>query len=1041
MTRALTSGEKTYLRSDGQHSRLYLAVFAPSTVFTAQVSATPSSVDELYEISYDNGSSGWANALIDQLIYVGSTAGAYDKGMARLRGTLSGVSGTMKVGEVSEINWANNDHITVVDEFPIAPRHLYITSGGTVYMDRDIAYSDQHQYPDPIPVLGPVLSVKIMTSHEITLSFDGSDSWTPDGGALTYSWSFPSAASTTGTSTATPTATYNAAGTYRYSCTVTRDYGGGHVKSFTAYRYIRIFNTTNDKAESQFTLESCSGSWDNQGWSFSIKMFANADRSTIRDRALVVLFADDWYGDTKVSIGPITDREEMVCLGWISGETIEWDKEIGAVTFQVEGPQFWIAQTQGFPSSLEDVQTTPTEWLDYQSLTFDAGMWHFMRWRCTVSRMMDFYKSGDTRGISLFNATGAQTLWAQINAEAEGTILAHPCCDRFGRLFIEIEPQLVPTGSRGSIPTIQTLLGEDLRRPISFERRVTPTTGLVDLSGIIYSAGSGSPRFSLAPGHIPKWWGANIDRRDRLALSSQAQANELCGLFLGWLNNEYPDFPLPMASNHRMTDICPHQYLDLTLSASDTVRGVAVNLTLIPRAVNYSYDTITGLLNVDIRTEATTVDTLADDGDIPESPPSPAPPPVPPVDTIPLPDLTAEWPMKVYCATKVVGVYYSSDFTGPDGTMPTWTKISSGLSTDTIHQFTTDRSESDKNERQFVIAEDSSGDLALYKRESQGSWTLVLDIGDCATITGITDTEAGASDAIHWVTVDEETARVYVLYMPMESSSHRLWVLWNDENGKPYDSGGVWSSAMPGGAANKPFRSSIPTGVVWSYNGDVVIFTQGEYKLGANPSTRGHIMYYATNPVPATTWSYTLTDTTSTSYSMQGMQNPFDATARGYAREFDSPDYELIEVDSGGDTLIEDGTDLNHYVHAWWFWSSALMRFVRAGNVGVDYPDLVETDDAFATTSDKYALPYYNIVGLARWVSSGDSDWIIYGANDCDGGQANTTQHHILVADAGGDGRATLTPKGGDNVGVSPYTSSIPETGDGIAWTGIQVAE
>ena len=79
MARALTDQELAYLRSDGQYVELYLAVHAPAQVFTAQVTDAPDSDDRVAEIAYTGGSAGFANALPDQTVYVGSEAGMHDK--------------------------------------------------------------------------------------------------------------------------------------------------------------------------------------------------------------------------------------------------------------------------------------------------------------------------------------------------------------------------------------------------------------------------------------------------------------------------------------------------------------------------------------------------------------------------------------------------------------------------------------------------------------------------------------------------------------------------------------------------------------------------------------------------------------------------------------------------------------------------------------------------------------------------------------------------------------------------------------------------
>jgi hypothetical protein len=68
------------------------------------------------------------------------------------------------------------------------------------------------------------------------------------------------------------------------------------------------------------------------------------------------------------------------------------------------------------------------------------------------------------------------------------------------------------------------------------------------------------------------------------------------------MNNRYPVISIPLASNNRAIDICPHQYVTLTLSAEDTERGIVWDVQkLIPRNVSFSHDS--GRLITDLSCE------------------------------------------------------------------------------------------------------------------------------------------------------------------------------------------------------------------------------------------------------------------------------------------------------------------------------------------------------------------------------------------------------------------------------------------------------
>ena len=64
----------------------------------------------------------------------------------------------------------------------------------------------------------------------------------------------------------------------------------------------------------------------------------------------------------------------------------------------------------------------------------------------------------------------------------------------------------------------------------------------------------------------------------------------MAGLLLGWKNNPFPNIPLKLCQNNRMIDICPNQFIDLTIDAADTPRGVGYDGKLIPRRAGLNYD-------------------------------------------------------------------------------------------------------------------------------------------------------------------------------------------------------------------------------------------------------------------------------------------------------------------------------------------------------------------------------------------------------------------------------------------------------------------
>lgn len=672
---ALSANELALLRTRKPAARtdLFIAVWPMfrgvkgdpfnAIVWTGRVDEPGGTVDDrLYEIDYDGGSGAadFALTLPDMTVYVGTTAGDDDLGRARLRGWAAGatgVAGTMLLGEMSEIVWQDDAYLTVIDDFNLWPRHIYIDSAGVVYMDRgyydevtasnvDGSYTDQHQYPDPVPVLGPDAIEWMPVTGNVRVYFDASNSFTLDGGALTYAWSFPGSVANGGLAVAATWAEYNAAAAYRADCAVTRNYPPA--KTFTGHRRILIFDPDNMPTV-KFELQDCAGDYSSGGWSYRVQMWDEATRAEIVDRARCVLFARDWFDNVEQSIGPLytdqhggrTLRANVVCSGWISGETIVWDNEQGNVTFDVQGPQHWFDQMTGFPHGVENSDGVPTAWFEFQNLQVRDGLWSFLHWRTTATRMMDIELTTDTREIAVFS-TPIGSLWEQLVAGSLPAILAPPVCDRYGSLIVEIPVNHEFTISRVGIPTVLAMTVSDWREQIDIERRIVEPRSMTDLSGVHYTdSTTAAAFFSLSYGHIPGRYG-KIGRQERLALfAAQATNNALAGLVQAEATMEYPAVDYRLSGNYRVVDIVPRHRISQTITASDTERGIVwTDKLLLPRSVSFLMQE--GAMLVDMTCEEETGQAQAVDGEPPpETPPPPILPPIEPIPPVEPPPPTA----------------------------------------------------------------------------------------------------------------------------------------------------------------------------------------------------------------------------------------------------------------------------------------------------------------------------------------------------------------------------------------------------------------
>lgn len=764
MTRAMTAPELAALRTSGQRTKLFLAVLKPNTVYTATLDAAPSSNDGVAEITFTGGAGTLADVKAGMTLYVGSTAGAYDLGMCRIR--KAPIAGTLYIGEISEIEWdaGGTIYLTVVDDFDLWERPLKLTSGA-LYADYDVAYSDQHTNFDPVPVLGPH-AVVWLTGATVNAQFDASGSWVIGSSISSYAWSAPGSSASSGMATATPTITYNAAGNYRVGCTVTAAKG----KSFTAWRYVFVFSAASMPA-TVFQLKSLQADYETGGWSFGLTMHDEAQLSELRERTLVVLFAKDWHGATEASYGPVTNRENIICVGRVAGESIQWDADAGTVEFMAYGPHYWLRRVNCSTGGLT-LDAGANAWNEMPALTVRRAAWHILHWLTTVTRCMDVTLTSDARYTNEA-LSPAPNPWEQIAELGMRFIFARPGCDRFGAFYLELEPQMVPLASR-TWATVMTITENDWSGMIDWKRRPVGETSEINLSGQEFnSSGSGVTRYSLSMGHVKARHG-RPEILDRVLTASQSQLNQLAGLLMGWRNNQNPEFTIDFAGGNRFVDLWPRQFCAISIAAGDTERGQAYSGNLIPRTITYTHDEA---LVPEILFEGETFEQLAVDGDIPvgdgtdisipDMPPMPKMPLLPPLSGILGGEVSEEeeeiGPRKVLLVSSNLGVLYSENF---NEASPNWKFMNSGV---TGAQNTIERIIRTPSGALFVLiranadANGVGGRWVYYASGLGATWTLVKDI------TGLSGTEPRLVALGYNPNVSEEIAIMTGTSNPAES--------------------------------------------------------------------------------------------------------------------------------------------------------------------------------------------------------------------------------------------------------------------------------
>jgi hypothetical protein len=605
--RAATSDELVKLRSDAQWTRYKLAVIVPPIVFAALVNGTFTSVDQVTTIPYDTVTSGAYTAVVAGMtLLVGSAAGKSDLGQARVRKI---TATTITIGRTSDISWADNLYLTVVDEFLPWTKQPGVLSDN-IKLDDDVLYSDQHAKMNPVPIMGP--DVALLAG--VTYSPDGSNSFVLDGSTIsTYAWTV-TGGTIANAATATPTITLTGGGYHRLSLTVTTSNG----KSTTGHRVIWVYDGTHPLLD-QFSIDTFQGDASEGGWQVRVTLYDQAGQTQIQDRAHVILLAQDYAGGVAVSLGQVPGAEAVAFNGWISGATIDYQREYGTVSFSAYTLNWWMDKL-GSPSSfVEGTASAPTTWMQMQSCTLDKALWHWLYWRCTVIEIADVYLTGSA---TLFGGVVASmgSIWSQINESVTNRALAKARCDRLGRLFVETDPQMIPVANRGAIPVIMAITKNDWTDEIDIQQRTVQDVGMVELAALATSGGNTNVVMSRSPGIA---WGrfGKVDKRDRLIVASQADANSLSAMIRAKMNNPYPRVMINLASDNRLIDIAPNQYATLSIDAADTPRGVTwTNKRMIPSRVEHRFDDKSGAVTTGVEYEPETSGGLSVTVDAPQQP-------------------------------------------------------------------------------------------------------------------------------------------------------------------------------------------------------------------------------------------------------------------------------------------------------------------------------------------------------------------------------------------------------------------------------------
>lgn len=605
-TRDAALGSTDLSNALGTHSVVsYYDVVSPVVVATARINQA-SFAYPLITLTVDN-TVDWTQIEIYQDAWIGTSAGASDIGVYRVKGS---TSTTLVIGETAQGDaglliqplrsaaFADNQYVTIVQRRSIWSVYPLI-SGGTFFENYNQLEDGFNTYPPPITSILCTTPKISQYNHIWTFVDDGqtyttitftvtADAW-PGNSIVGYAWIVPGSWTVTGGDIATDTFTAQvpaSATNYELRCDVVND----QVKAST--RIIEVWVKTRTGATAPLVMSSLQQvSWNATGAALSFTLNDNL-LSNIPDGSMVVIAQERLFN------GAVIQTAVSQFVGWIAriGQTTEPGLKSATPEFiTVDG----LLSLKRGTSQVWQTVTTVATWQQVPaalcSLSF-AQFWLLSQRARGVLHLFDFIPASLT-------ATGQRlprldvrmaTLWQQLVSLADGHQKRLIGCDPDGTIWVSQHPSLNPTYPRTSgAVVVRDTHDASIYHDMEWPREFYPKVGIVEGSAFSWDGSSvlPTPLLSIGPGDTPGQ-GANDQKCENQVVDSQATLNALTGNYLAFLNPDYPDVTVNY-QGMRGSLIKPAQapLIHIQIPAYLSPSGIAIDRYAIPNSVDETYNT------------------------------------------------------------------------------------------------------------------------------------------------------------------------------------------------------------------------------------------------------------------------------------------------------------------------------------------------------------------------------------------------------------------------------------------------------------------
>jgi len=586
------------IRTHPQENRLYLSVFSPRLVFQAQIN-DPTITKGQRTIPFNNVTFG-SDLSVESgtLIRFGSATGGKDIGSSRVK-SITSVSVT--IAENSDLEFLDDQFISIYRFFPVLPVYPRIINNPNsvedviFFKDYDIPYSNQNS------ILGTFIS---MGSHRAAFTENGSAQlWYTASGthnlvtgtALSYDWAFEGGNPTGSTVFSPGYVSYSAPGDYVTRLTVS----GSNGSVDTSYRYVSIYNpiaSGTNLPYLQWSLDNMDGSRDEGGYTASITVYQPVE--SIEEGSVIVIFADDWYGATRQTLGGNGENNSKIFfVGYVMDGSIRYDYEKSTVKFDVGSITRYMKEMDGFSVSVES-HSAPSTWYQLLDLDITRAIYHYLKWHSTVLSTVDFEFTPNTDSnnpkIQFFDADRS-SLYDAVDNFMRSAIVGKTVADRQGKIWAERDITIFPTGT---FPQVMGITNRDWMEQPSIDELMIQGLSYLEMGGIAFSGistGTFAALMACAPGGAPSYRGGT-ERTQGLALTGQTQLNQIVQNIFTFKNYRFQSIDMPLTGKYSNLDIAPQEPVNIIVEPSDTVRRVNIRNDFNVNSMSWEFNAKDSLL-------------------------------------------------------------------------------------------------------------------------------------------------------------------------------------------------------------------------------------------------------------------------------------------------------------------------------------------------------------------------------------------------------------------------------------------------------------